>query len=426
VPSAQSVADVYVTLKIASEAYLRGDVAVKSAVKQTLMEYAIADARYGKGFDQAFLRQLFGETELADCILGAAHYANGEIDDAARVFSAAIAANPSAFNYLCLSRCESVGRSNDLAAIEVLNNALDVHPTDYPLRLSLAGAYYRRGDTAAANAELDRGGPGMSAWIGEADPGIGAVDAELRRAIREGSLERVGEGVTKGYTEEAVQSYWEMLWYHMATAGVLQHGWSNLSATCRRIIGNVITDAPSPVRSVVNFGVFCGYPDAQLAKRFPSVSFTGVDIQVRTKTLNDAAFKSENLEFIAGNIVDVLASKDLTGQNALLFHSRTTTLLYPEMVKRVYRAAHKAGVEYIGAWENNSLSLSTRRFHDFGEIPDTSVPYSSVMLIHDYKKLLEASGFRAERVERLPSTRQLIEYPQSLADCHVALVAKRA
>ncbi|MDQ6717157.1 MAG: hypothetical protein M3Z17_02285 [Gemmatimonadota bacterium] len=394
-------------------------------MKQTLMEYAVADARYGRGFDEPFLRQLFGEPELTDCLLGAAHFANGEIDAAVSRFSAAIAANPSAFNYLCLSRCESVGRTNDIAAIEILKKALDAHPTDHPLRLSLAGAYYRRGETAAANAELGRGGPGMTAWIREADPGIGAVDAELRRAIRDGSLERVGENVTKGYTEEAVQSYWEMLWYHMATAGVLQHGWSNLSAMCQRIIGNVVNDAPSPVRSVVNFGVFCGYPDAELAKRFPSVAFTGVDIQARTKALNDAAFQSENLEFIAGNIVDVLSSMDLKGQNALLFHSRTTTLLYPEMVKKVYRAAHNAGVAYIATWENNSLSVSTCRFHDFGEIPDSSVPYSSVMLIHDYQQLLEACGFRVEKVEKLPSTRQLLEYPQSLADCHVALVAKR-
>lgn len=424
VSGGQTRADVFVTETLAAEAYRHGDAAARTEIKCALVGYAVADPRYAAGFDQPLLRQRFADNAMAECMLGAGAYAAGDMPAAAACFDRAIELEPGAFHYLCRSRCESPGRADDEAALRILQVAMAAHPSDYQLRLSLAGAHYRLGMTKAANEELQGGGEGMRRWLAEADPNIESLAAEVSRAVRDGLSVRSDRQVP-GYSETAVQTYWEMLWYHMATATGFQHGWANLSEVCQRIISDVLVKSTPTPRSVVNFGVFCGYPDHQLALRFPAVSFLGVDLQERTKALNEAVHVADNLRFAAGDIVDVLSGCDFHNDAALLFHARTATILFPERIKQVYRAAFERGVEYIAMWENNSLSLSEQRFYDFGEVPLGCIPYSSVMLIHDYERILEAAGYRVESVQRQPSTRQLIEYPQSLADCHVALVARR-
>lgn len=79
------------------------------------------------------------------------------------------------------------------------------------------------------------------------------------------------------------------------------------------------------LEQVIDFGVMCGYPLWELSRSFPEKFFIGCDRQPEIKTWNDQYFVEDNLQFIAGDILEVLPDV-VQGKQTLLYHVRTTTL----------------------------------------------------------------------------------------------------
>jgi hypothetical protein len=108
----------------------------------------------------------------------------------------------------------------------------------------------------------------------------------------------------------------------------------------------------SEIKNVIDFGTFCASPLYKLSVKFPNIKFFGLDREKSTKSLNDAAYQDHNLEFIAGDILDVLPKLPIR-DNSLLFHSRTATLIYPEQLKLIYKACAQNGIKYIATYEKH-------------------------------------------------------------------------
>lgn len=397
------------------------------------MEYVVSNRQFIQLLETGYFQSRFGSSELFQYILGAAMYANGQIQQAYQIFESIIKKYPSPFGYLCLSRCAIHISEGDELALKVLKEGLCIYPGDFSLIMSMAGASFRLKKTEAANGFLDSvretlNRRGADTFAG--DQKIELLDAELDRAIRGKLLERPRasfHSVGDRYDESGVKGYWEQLFYAFNTLGRFQHGWANLCYVAQDIITDCITNVDGNIKSIINFGVFCAESDYRLATKFPQIKFIGVDRELSTKTLNDHAFQASNLSFVQANIMDFLSHLPNLNDTKLLFHSRTATLLYPELVLQLYQACAKAGIQYIALYENFSLSRSTLRLYDFDGIPQDSVPYGSVMFIHNYKKLLEKAGYVMLRDTRLPYIDLLWKKnPESLADSHVSVIAKLA
>jgi hypothetical protein len=398
----------------------------RERLKRTLMERVSFDPVAARLLEESYLRRLFDDDDLYGCALGAARYARGEIESAMEAFSLALEASPSAFNHLFRSRCASHGLRDDARTASILEAALERVPGDFSLTLSLAAAYYRQGDTARANRLLATIQDGLARTVGASDLTAPQLAAELDRALSQRLTVRPKGQSNDQYNEEFSASYWRQLWCAMNGLTRFQHGWSGLDYLFQQQIGRIIEEIAPEVRRVINFGVFCANPDYALALRFPNVAFHGVDREQSVKRLNEWAYPAANLHFHAANVLDVLPELTAPAEPSVLFHARTAVVCYPEFLRTLYRGCADAGVEYIALWENNSLSRTTLRFHDFEAMPADAVPYYSVMFIHDYARLLRESGYEVVHVERRPSNFTLLELDSHLADGHVFVVARRS
>ena len=204
-----------------------------------------------------------------------------------------------------------------------------------------------------------------------------------------------------------------------------QHGWPNLCHMTEEILSHCLAHIDSGIETVINFGVFCGETDYRSAKKFPSVSFIGVDREAATKKLNDAAYTLKNLSFVQADIMNFLPVVAERKGVKLLFHARTATLLYPNLLLKIYKSCATAGIQYIALYENFSLSRSTFLLHDFDSFPAQSVPYAETMFIHNYRQFLEETGYEMIEFKKLPYADLIWHHnPEVLADSHISLVAR--
>lgn len=388
-----------------------------------LMRKIAIDDRFGRLWLTPYMQRLFNDADLASYGHGAAAYCYQSGEEAASVFEKEAEARPSPFGYLCLSRCYSHRLRDDKRSIEVLEDGINNFPGNVPLTISLATAQYRLGNTVAANSALSSVRQEFAGMHEGNKANTRHLEAEIAHALEQKLSVRPRSDTQDTYDEQFADAYWNRLWLYMVALNRYQHGWSGLNVLYQEQIDNVLTVAPE-IRSVINFGVLCGLPDYELARKHSSVHFYGIDREKRTKELNDLAFREPNLTFLAANTIEVLPDLGRKHGPSLLFHARTGTLCYPEFLRQFYRTCAESGVAYIALWENNSLSRSTLQFHDFSDMPSESIPYTQAMFIHNYEKLLGEAGYALIQSERRPSNLDLLEADSLLADGHVFLVAK--
>ena len=406
--------------------------AEKEQALVTLASGVILDTEFLKILSQPYMKSVINNAELYACLYGTALYANMKPAEAYDVLRSNAVNFPSVFNYILASRAALMMDEKEGAYFSILQEGLQKFPGSAPLQLSLAGHYYRTFQTKLANEALQKVDPGFLDKIRNTDVAgtaagiLKTFEKELEQAIAQKLTTRpkVGYGqVGDTYSETAITGYWNQLFYAFNFYTPFQHGWSNLGFTIEKIMQEVI-DRDNSVKQVIDFGTFCANPLYRLSLKHPGLKCYGVDREVSTKTLNDDAYKNDNLTFIAGYITDVLPQLP-DNRSSLLFHSRTATLIYPEQVKNIYKACAANGIKYIALFENFAISRTHLQYFDFNALPAEAVPYASVMIIHNYPKYLAEAGYEVIAEKRLPYADLLWHGKEtSLGDAHGCIIAR--
>jgi hypothetical protein len=331
------------------------------------------------------------------------------LSEALEAFKELTAHTPSVENYLLAYRAAVLLNDKEQSALECLREGLQRFPNDLILKLCEAGTYYRNFETAKANVILNNLPVQFLERLknydiaGTSAKHLTEFEQELKTAIADKLVERPKAQHGKigdTYGEDSVTGYWNQLYYAFNFYNRFQHGWGNLAFMIENIIQETINDH-SDITQVIDFGTFCANPLFRLSINNPAIKFFGVDREHATKNLNDAAYQNSNLNFIAGQIIDVLPTI-ATNNTSMLFHSRTATLIYPEQLKRIYKACAANGVKYIATYENFALSRTELKYFDFERMPAEAVPYGSVMMIHNYPAYMKEAGYEIVSEKRFP------------------------
>ena len=402
----------------------------------------LADNNSSLLFETGAIKTVFAKNQdLYLELLATAYYAKGDLKRAFDSFSLLNQQVPSAENYLSMARCSMYFQSTE-STIAVLRQGLQKYPGNPPLVLSLANTYFKMGDVQTANKTLTELSPGVVEDIKMKAHNLEILSAEVKDALSKKLTVRPVENLGfQKYTEESVQNYWETLFYHFTAKNRFQHGWSDLCFVTEKMIKDYLRKYPD-IRNILNFGVFCGVPDFNVAKEFPEKKFIGVDREVKTKQLNESAFNLPNLSFEALDMIDItyddrkevkdFIAKEIRNGEMMVFHARTTTLIYPEAVKKFYKSCADLKVKYIALYENMGMSREFMKYFDFDDMPQDAIPFFSIMMIHNYKKYLEDAGYEIIEKEIWTysdlywSTKSLydIDNWMNLGDSHVCLLAR--
>ena len=398
----------------------------------SLAEAICREPRFIDIISQPYVRSLITNEELHANLFGTALYVNGNLQDAYQCFSENARKYPTPLNYLFAYRTAVLLDPKEETAIQLIKESLDKNPGNSALQLCLASSYYRTFRTKEANGVLNTIDPAFKESVrtydiaGTSSKNLPAFDEELRNALEHKLLERPKTDESKVgdyYNEESAGAYWNILYYSFNFLNRYQHGWGNLAYMIEHVMERMIKDH-SEIKNVIDFGTFCASPLYKLSVKFPNIKFFGLDREKSTKSLNDAAYQDHNLEFIAGDILDVLPKLPIR-DNSLLFHSRTATLIYPEQLKLIYKACAQNGIKYIATYENIALSRTEMQYFDFDNMPKEAVPYGSVMIIHNYKKYLEEAGY--EILEEMRHSYADLLWngkEQLLGDAHGTIIAR--
>lgn len=408
---------------------------IKLMILQDASCYHLLQTRYAQ--------QIFANHETLYLeLLGTALYAAGKPEQAFEQFKKASQKATNDFHYLHMARCLMVTERKG-EVIGILKQGLEKNPGSPVLLLSMANAHFRNNNIALANEALGKLSADFKAYLKSKSHNIDVLDAEIKEALKNKTIVRPIENLGfQAYTEDSVLYYWETLFFHFVNRSRFQHGWSDLCYITEKKMADYITQHPD-IKNVLNFGVFCGVPDYNLSLRFPGVNFIGVDREQSTKQYNDTAFVGKNISFHAMDMLDLIYDDRQEVRNyvsdmikkhgdMMIFHARTTTLIYPEAVRKFYKGCAAAGVKYISLYENAGLSRYNLQYYDFDNMPADTIPYYSVMQIHNYKKFLEEAGYEIVDKEIWNYSDLLWEGKDlygtenylGLGDGHVALLAK--
>lgn len=152
------------------------------------------------------------------------------------------------------------------------------------------------------------------------------------------------------------------------------------------------------VERVINFGVCFAHVDSLLAKRFPNVRFIGIDRSVAVCDLNRTEFTASNMEFVAGDIIEWIASQqDLS--RTLLFHSRTAILLPESFLDTLYSKLVEKQIDMICGYEPVGLSRETNSFYQQSYDQKPSVIFRDSLYLHNYAGILNRHGYKITRLE---------------------------
>lgn len=163
------------------------------------------------------------------------------------------------------------------------------------------------------------------------------------------------------------------------------------------------------IKHVFNFGICYAHVDAILAKEFPEIQFSGIDLSPHNKAFNDYEFGNiPNLEITTGDVFSKWQSGDYKG--ALLFHSRTLVLLPKTFIRQLYSAAKTAGFEWVMGFEQNGLSEETLAPFTFDLTDRPSVYWRDGMFLHNYLAIAEEAGFKVKTAENFKTNHTAPDY----------------
>ena len=155
------------------------------------------------------------------------------------------------------------------------------------------------------------------------------------------------------------------------------------------------------IRKVINYGTLCGIREYELAARHPGVIWAGYDISELATQWNREAYQRDNLVFDS-DLERMLKELETADGEALLVHCRTTDIMLPEAVKRVYRLCRARGVTRVMTAEYFSRCIPTLAYPDFERNPVDTVHWDGILVIHNYRKILPETGYRVVRAEFCP------------------------
>jgi len=154
------------------------------------------------------------------------------------------------------------------------------------------------------------------------------------------------------------------------------------------------------LRSVTNVGAYFAYVDWMLAKAFPSVQFTALDLVSRMEELN-APLEAPNLSFRSGYALDLLERHELSS-DVVCFSATAAEIKNRELHE--YATHLRKATRYLvlsepiyslpGGGVCDPLSLRANRSVPAYIQPD-SLPHrrGPISYVHNYRAILEASGF---------------------------------
>jgi hypothetical protein len=281
------------------------------------------------------------------------------------------------------------------AECTALDEAMERFPESYLLGLYQAEFLIANDEVAAANAVVERHRPRIAAELADEIAVAEENQQDLDGAIAEERLE-LSDGKDI-YDDAFCRSMWISYYESYNTRNERQHG--------DRLLANIylrqLADLGGDVDLVVDFGSMCAQPLYEAALRMPGVQFFACDRQPLIAELNEAAYPAANLHFLAMDIFDMLAeASKLPGRKALT-HVRTTTVLYPHLVQKLYAACRDFGIDHILLIENAGMLRTKLRFLDFHDMPAPAVVTKHKLYLHDYQSMLAAAGYSVREWERL-------------------------
>lgn len=370
--------------------------------------------------DLAYCQRSFADSRTCQRLTAARLLGSGQADQAHMMLRRIADSSGSLFDFIMAARClmRPAGREGGL--LEYMRSGGKRFGREYLYYLNLATCYFVCGDTAAANAILDRHRPEWEPVLGVGSAENRRLETELSAAVANRTILRSTHYDQTIYDESGIWAHWAPYYADMnLDSPALMFGW--LRRAYARYIEDVFVRDPG-VTTLVDFGVMCAQPHADVGRQWPGRRIVGIDRQAATAQLNRAAYGDlENLEFVADDIENYFVQRDLTG--AALFHARTATLCYPDKIRRLYQMARAAGMRRIVLFENMALSRSAGRFLDYSDFVEDAVTFKNFQFIHNYRGMLEEAGYVVERETRLFSP---LVSPFSLDDVcstHVHLVA---
>lgn len=220
---------------------------------------------------------------------------------------------------------------------------------------------------------------------------VGTVDGE--------SFDRIGSAIH--YTRsDLVRGFYDA---HREEC-VEANGYRTVSGYTNNVMFGEVEKAlaahPS-IRKVINYGTLCGIREYEISARYPGVVWAGYDISDLATEWNRQAYRRDNLVFDS-DLERLLADLEARPGETLLVHCRTTDIMLPEAVKRVYRAARAHGVTRIMTAEYFTRSMRSLEYPDFEANPVDTVHWDGILMVHNYRKIMPETGYRVERSEFRP------------------------
>lgn len=356
--------------------------AAQAAVSRDVMGRIAREPAFGELLMGPFARKRSPRHVLWFQIAAAVQFARGRLREAAQLLAEADQSWPSAFNALCLCRAlEAVG---DPAGEAGLRAGLGRFPGDLYLTMELATCLARSDRPGEADALLQS----MRHVFEDERRSLEPLQREIEEAIATDRLTK--EASHDIYTEEVVVTTWWRYWRCYEGFGEHQEGNAGLDHAIRRAVKPILQGGE--IRTFIDFGAFCAHTIFRLAQEFPAIRFIGIDRPQIARDLNVEAFALPNLEFIAGDVLDLVETAQI-GADTALFHARTACFCYPAYLRRLYAASRRRGISHILAAEVTTFSRWFLKLYPQGQFPAISMAARTKTFVHDYRRLIEEAGY---------------------------------
>src|SRR5262249_6308082 len=363
----------------------------REQLSRAAMTRAILDPRFGEILEQSSFSRLFKKHELRDHVLAAASFGCGDRARARTMFEHTVKKFPTKFNVLSAARAALALDDQERANV-LLTDGLNAFPLDLFLTMELATLRYQQGNVDAANELAQTVRDHFAAERQALEP----LQREIEQAI-------AGDRLTKTiehdiYTDDFVVDNWLFYWRSYTGFNEFQDGNVALDVGIRTEIERLLAGPLRDTTTFIDFGAFCGYTIATLAKRFPNIHFIGIHRPEVVRVLNEQTFQAPNIEFIAGDILELLDSGRNFGGRPVLFHSRTAVFCYPAFLTLLYRKSRERRIRNIVFQEGSTFfSRWHLRFFRDGEYPQVSMAGRDSTILHDYRTILSSAGFAIKR-----------------------------
>lgn len=162
-----------------------------------------------------------------------------------------------------------------------------------------------------------------------------------------------------------------------------------------------VLKSDAKLKSVLNIGCNYGYMDSIMAKQFPQVKFSGIDVNENIKEYNKDLILP-NLEFISGYALEKLESNKLAAD--LVYFSSTATVIRNNELKKYFsilvnKSKYVAISEPIWPLPNKKIiaphEISVQKsLPAFIQKNPLTSQFGYLCYVHNYKELLQNAGFK--------------------------------